>query len=212
MVIDLKKCTGCRTCVISCKVENGTQPGVFWNRVGIKEEGVFPNVRRIPVPVACQHCEDPPCVKVCPSKASIRREDGIVIIDEDKCIGCRYCMMACPYGARFFIDHLKNYFPNSITPFEKWHREKGWHKHTKGVCEKCDFCLHRVERGLKKGLKPGINGDATPKCVVDCPSKARYFGDLDDPTSEVSQLIRKYGGFRLLKEIGTNPSVYYLPP
>ena len=197
MVIDLKRCIGCYACQIACKAEHATPPGVLYARVVKREMGRYPNVRRLSLPVLCMHCADPPCVQVCPTGASLKAPDGIVSVDADRCVGCRYCMMACPYGARYFHAQEREYFPGQgLTPNE----EIGYKKHPPGVVEKCDFCRHRLGNG------------GVPACVANCPAVARYFGDLDDPDSHVSRLIGERGGFQLRPELGTNPSVYYLPP
>ncbi len=196
MVMDLKKCIGCHTCTIACKVENYTRPGIFWNLVLDEELGTYPLVSRRFVPRTCMHCQDAPCVEACPTGASYQREDGIVLVDYEKCVGCKYCIVACPYGARYFNDGKDGYFGRRLAPNE----EIGYKQHKLGVAEKCTFCVHRVEKG------------AQPACVQACIAKARYFGDLDNPQSEVAQLIRSKHGFQLLKELGTEPSVYYLPP
>ena len=207
MVIDLLRCIACGTCMITCKVEHFLPPGIFWSRVLMKEQGKFPAVSLLMVPVLCNQCSDAACVKVCPTGATSRREDGIVSIDYDKCIGCRYCMMACPYGSRYFYPKAQSYFEgNSLTPYE----EMGYRQWQTGVVLKCDFCQERIEDGLARGLKPGVDREATPACVNSCTAKARYFGDLDDPESEVSQLIRSRRGKQLHAEFGTDPSVYYL--
>ncbi len=195
MVIDLKRCIGCHACTVACKAENSTKPGIFWNKVYDEESGEYPSVRRIFIPRLCMHCENAPCIEACPTGASYRREDGIVLIDYDKCVGCKYCIEACPYGARYFSKEKAGYFGAGLTPTE----EAGYREHKLGVTEKCNFCVDRVEQGQQ------------PACVRACIGKARYFGDLSDPNSEVSQLIRSKHGFQLLKELGTEPSVYYLP-
>jgi len=196
MVIDLKKCVGCYGCQITCKAENGTPPGVLWARVAKREIGKFPFARLINLPLLCNHCETAPCVEVCPTGATQKRPDGIVEIDHNKCVGCRYCMMACPYQSRFYHAKPRFYFDKNPTVYERW----AYQKHPVGVVSKCNFCLHRLEQGLE------------PACVANCITRARYFGDLDDPYSEVSRLIRERSGFQLYPELGTNPSVYYLPP
>lgn len=196
MVIDLKRCIGCYGCQIACKAENGTRPGTLWARVFRQESGAYPRVRRLALPLLCMHCGDAPCLQVCPTGATQKRADGIVVIDPEKCVGCRYCMMVCPYGARYYQTGGRAYFSDDgLTPFE----EIKYQEHPTGVVEKCDFCLHRLEEGLE------------PACVANCMAKARIFGDLDDPESEVSRLIRQEGGFQLHPELGTDPSVYYLP-
>lgn len=195
MVIDLKKCIGCQTCTIACKVENSTGPGIFWNIVKDQESGSYPLVRRIFLPLPCMQCEDPGCVSVCPTGASYKRDDGIVLVDQDKCVGCGYCVEGCPYGRRYLNKKRVGYFGEEETPSEKI----GYSLHQTGVAEKCTFCIHLIEEGKE------------PACIKVCPSKARYFGDLEDPNSEVSQLILKKKGFQLLTELGTEPSVFYVP-
>ncbi len=207
MVIDLQRCIGCYGCMISCKAEHFLPPGIFWARVLMREEGKYPSVRKIMLPVLCNHCKEAACVKVCPTGATTRRDDGIVTVDYNKCVGCRYCMMACPYGSRSFYDSVKEYFPGQgLTPYE----EHGYRQYQTGVVMKCTFCQERIDAGTKKGLKPGVDREATPACVTNCMAKARYFGDLDDPDSEVSRLIREKRGYPLHPEFGTEPSVYYL--
>ena len=197
MVIDLKRCIGCYGCQIACKAEHATPPGVLYAKVVKREIGKYPNARRISLPLLCMHCAHPPCVEVCPTGASIQRADGIVEVDSAKCVGCRYCMMACPYGARYFHAEEREYFPGlGLTPYEQC----GYKNHPTGVVEKCNFCRERLGNGT------------LPACVSNCPAKARIFGDLDDPSSEVSRLIRDRAGFQLNPELGTDPSVYYLAP
>ena len=143
------------------------------------------------------HCKNPPCVPVCPTGASQKRDgDGIVFVDGDVCVGCRACVMSCPYGARYFQDDERNYFGAAENAYEA----QRYATHGVGVVEKCDFCRHRLAVGKE------------PACSANCMCKARIFGDLDDPASEVSRLIREEGGFQLNPELGTDPSVYYLPP
>lgn len=207
IVIDLLRCIGCYGCMLSCKAEHFIPPGIFWSRVLIKEYGKFPSVTKMMVPVLCNHCKEAACVRVCPSGATTRGEDGTVVVDYNKCIGCRYCMMACPYGSRSFHSGESQYFPRqALTPYEKLGRSQ----HQTGVVMKCNFCQERIEKGLKQGLKPGVDREATPACVINCMAKARFFGDLDDPDSEVSRLIRERRGSQLHPEFGTDPSVYYL--
>ena len=197
MVIDLKRCIGCYGCQLACKAEHGTPPGVYYARVLKQEEGQYPTVRQLSLPVLCNHCEDPPCVDACPTGASFKwEEDGIVDIDHDRCVGCRACMMACPYTNRYFNDQPPHYFPQGMTPYEEVRTQR----HQQNVVMKCNFCRDRVRAGK------------LPACVANCPTIARHFGDLDDPLSEVSVLIKERGGFTLHPEIGTGPSVYYLPP
>ncbi len=209
MVIDLKKCIGCWNCVLTCKAEHFLPPGIFWCRVLISETGKYPLVTKHILPVRCNHCQEPKCVDVCPTGATQQREDGIVWVDPDKCMGCRYCMMACPYQSRVFYSDEQEYFPGQgLTPFEEVGKQL--YPHTPGTVEKCNFCMERIDAGLAKGLKPGVDREATPACVINCLTKAMYFGDLDDPYSEVSELIKERKGKPLHAEYGTEPSIYYL--
>lgn len=195
MVIDLKKCIGCHSCTLACKLENSTRPSVFWNRVEDIEEGKYPSVRRLFLPRTCMHCQNPPCVDVCPTGASYKRDDGIVFVEYDKCIGCKACMVACPYQARYYNGEDSVYFLEHITPNE----QVGYLNHKIGTAEKCNFCVRRLEEGLE------------PACIHSCQAKARYFGNLDDPNSQVTKLIFSRHGFQLSAELGTDPSVFYLP-
>jgi molybdopterin-containing oxidoreductase family iron-sulfur binding subunit len=171
------------------------QPGVFWNRVEDLETGGFPNVRRLFFPKLCMHCRNPACVSVCPTGASHQREDGIVLVDQEICIGCKSCIAACPYQVRYYHKNEITYYENHSTPVEMI--SKG--KRKVGTVNKCNFCEER----LKKGMEPA--------CVESCPAEARYFGDLDDPDSKVSKLIRDRRGFQVSAHLGTSPSIYYLP-
>ena len=195
IVIDLKKCIGCMACTVACKVDNNTRPGVYWNKVKDMEFGKYPEVTRIFLPVQCMQCENAPCIEVCPTGASYRRADGIVMIDSNKCVGCGYCVEACPYGARYLNKEVGGYYGKTLTPNE----EVGYRKHKLGVAEKCNFCADLLEQGEE------------PICVRTCVGKARYFGDLDDPNSEICQLIKTRDGFQLHQDLGTKPSIYYLP-
>ena len=144
---------------------------------------------------------------VCPTGASSRRQDGLITIDYDKCTGCRYCLIACPYQSRSYLDKFQQYFPGQgWLPGEEIAKKT----YQTGVVVKCTFCEERIDEGLKKGLKPGEDREATPACVNVCPTKARIFGDLDDPESNVSRLITERRGFQNHPEFGTDPSVYYL--
>src|SRR3990172_8775953 len=119
MVIDLKRCNGCHACTVACKAENATPPGVFWGRVLEHETGKYPTPKRTFLPVLCNHCENAPCVKVCPTGASSQREDGLVLVDYQKCIGCRACMTACPYQARYYMKEIHGYYGDQLTPYEQ---------------------------------------------------------------------------------------------
>jgi len=210
MVINLNKCIGCYTCMLACKQEHYLPPNMFWTRVLVGELGKYPAVRKQEYPVLCNHCKDAACVSVCPTGATTKREDGIVMIDYDKCVGCRYCVMACPYQQRtFYGDDKKEYFPGQgFTEWEVLGRKL--YPLEKGTVVKCTFCVERVDEGQKKGLKPGMDREATPACVIACPAKARYFGDLDDPASEVSRLVSERKASQLSPEFNTNPSIYYI--
>jgi phenylacetyl-CoA:acceptor oxidoreductase 27-kDa subunit len=209
MVIDLRKCIGCYSCMIACKEEHFLPPGMFWTRVLISETGSYPTVTKNIYPVGCNHCKEAACVKACPTRATTKREDVIVVIDANKCVGCRYCVVACPYQQRTFHSENKEYFPGQgLTEYEVLGRQL--YPLQTGTVVKCNFCLERIEKGLKKGLQPGVDREATPACVITCAPRARYFGDLDNPESEVTRLIREKRGFQLHPEYGTEPSIYYV--
>ncbi len=199
--IDIQRCVGCHTCSVGCRIENNLPKGNWWNRIltnGGDEidtpSGVFPNVEMTYLPVACQHCSNPACVKVCPVGATYKDEEtGAVRQDYDRCIGCRMCMAACPYtGVRSFNWEEPTYTidfaigsPDVPT-------------HQKHVVEKCTMCWHRLAQ------------DKEPFCILACPQRARFWGDFDDPDSEVSQLIASRSYTQLLADRGTEPNVYYL--
>jgi phenylacetyl-CoA:acceptor oxidoreductase subunit 1 len=210
LIIDLQKCIACYSCMIACKQEHFLPPGMFWNRVLISETGAYPTVTKQMYPVGCNHCKEAACVKACPTTATTRREDGIVTIDADKCVGCRYCLIACPYQQRtFYADDNREYFPGQgFTEYEAMGKQL--YPLQIGTVVKCNFCAERVDSGLRMGLKPGVDREATPACVITCAPKARYFGDLDDPNSEVSILIKEKRAFQLHPEYGTDPSIYYV--
>ncbi|MEM3892095.1 MAG: 4Fe-4S dicluster domain-containing protein [Nitrososphaerales archaeon] len=169
MLIDVSRCYGCMACVAACAAENNVPIGVFrtWVERHVRKDG---NVAF--VPKQCNHCENPPCVKPCPTGATFKREDGLVLINDEICIGCGACIQACPYGARF---------ANLV----------------KGVADKCTFCEHRLVNGL------------LPACVEACPTTARIFGDLSDPQSEISKIVRS-SNLQVLKTWAhTEPEIYY---
>jgi Fe-S-cluster-containing dehydrogenase component len=196
LVIDLNVCVGCHACVTSCKEWNtageagplsdqnpyGADPtGTFFNRVQTFEVGEFPGTETVHFPKSCLHCEDPPCVPVCPTGASYKRaEDGIVLVDYDKCIGCKYCSWACPYGAREVDGEQK-------------------------VMKKCTLCVDRIYDAKLP------EAERKPACVLACPTSARLFGDIHDPASTASRAIREQGGYALMPEWGTHPANHYLP-
>ncbi len=207
MVIDLAKCIGCTACTTACVAENHLPPGVVYRPVIEKEVGKYPNVRKTFMPRPCMQCDSPPCVKVCPAKATWKRPDGIVEIDYKKCIGCRYCINACPYSARTF--DLGFYYSDN-TPFipqyekaqnfeygQEWPR-KDRESSPVGNARKCTYCLHRVEKGM------------LPACVATCLGDATYFGDANDPQSLVSRLLGSPRIQKLKEEEGTRPTTSYL--
>ncbi|RME34456.1 MAG: 4Fe-4S dicluster domain-containing protein [Gammaproteobacteria bacterium] len=174
MVIDTRRCIGCHACSVACKSEFDVPLGVYRSWVEYTDKGDYPSVQRTFLPRLCNHCSEPPCVYVCPTGATWKREDnGVVVIDKDICIGCKYCIQACPYDMRFY---------NPVT----------------GTADKCDFCEHRTSRGLE------------PSCVNTCQGRARIFGDITDPESEVSRLLAKHSVTVLREGMGTHPNVYYI--
>jgi Fe-S-cluster-containing dehydrogenase component len=203
MVVDQSKCTGCGYCTLACQAHNDISPDIFWNQV--IETGAVGG-HQVFLTRPCMQCAHAPCVDVCPVKASFYRPDGIVMMDYDRCIGCRYCEVACPYGARSFNWEAFT-GPNPAVP--EW-GEPEVARRPRGVVEKCSFCYQRIDRGLSLGLTPGVDTDATPACVVSCPVKARIFGDLNDPESNVSALLAGRTAYRLRDDLGTGPRVYYL--
>ena len=209
MVINLSRCTRCHACVAACRIEHFLPLRITWPRLIAWEN----ETEITTIPVRCNQCKKAPCVDVCPAQATAKRPDGIVWVDQNKCVGCRYCVIACPYQNRTFLSKDKNpgYFPGfRHTRFEE--KGKKLYPHQVGTTEKCNFCMERIDAGLAKGLKPGIDRDATPACVNTCQAKALTFGDLADPLSDVSKLILDKAGFQLHHEYGTDPSVYYIDP
>jgi molybdopterin-containing oxidoreductase family iron-sulfur binding subunit len=206
MVIDLRKCVGCSACTIACVAENKLPPGVVYRPVVEEEIGTYPHVTRRFLPRPCMQCDNPPCVPVCPVAATYKRPDGIVAIDYDRCIGCRYCIVACPYNARTFdageryTDGTPEVSPVERLPaFEYGQRRTRQHDASPvGNARKCHFCIHRLEAGL------------LPACVSTCIGRATYFGDASDPDSLVSELVARPNVMRLKEELGTQPRVYYL--
>ena len=206
MVADLRRCIGCQTCTAACKLANGTPPGVQWRRVLDIEMGEYPNVKRVFMPTGCQHCSKPPCLDVCPSGATQQRSDGIVYIDYDACIGCASCAVACPYDARYLVHEEQFAYGDQPTEDEKINHKPD----NVGVATKCNFCVEVIDAGVAQGLIPGKDPEATPRCVNSCISGAMAFGDIDDPDSNVSKLLRDNKSYRLQEEQGTQPGFYYL--
>lgn len=201
MVIDTARCFGCNTCAMTCKMVNNLSEGVWWNRI-LTDGGLQPDTPSTDgghlemsyLPVSCQHCENPACVKVCPVGATWKDgETGVVRQDYDKCIGCRMCVAACPYtGVRSFNWEEPKY------PIGEMIGLSDVPEHQAHTVEKCTFCYQRIAKGDK------------PACMVLCPARARFWGDLDDPESEISNLVASREHKQLLPEEGTKPSVYYL--
>ncbi len=181
MVIDVRRCIGCMACQVACKAENDVPLGVFRTWVPYRVVGTYPTVKKQFLPRLCNHCDDPPCVRACPVGATFKVEDGgFVLQNYERCIGCKACMASCPYNARFMLPEHRT--SSSVT----------------NVVDKCTFCYHRVAQGL------------VPACVQTCVGRARVFGDLNDPNSEVSQLVAKYPTQVLRPEEGTKPHVFYI--
>ncbi len=215
MVIDLRKCVGCHACTIACVAENKLPPGVVYRQVVEQEIGTYPNVSKRFMPRPCLQCDDPPCTPVCPVNATYKRADGIVVMDYDRCIGCRYCMNACPYNSRYFDFGFSKYDETpkrndailaeegevieSLPAFEYGKaRVRRREQSPIGNVRKCHFCAHRLEVG------------ELPACVTTCIGRSTYFGDANDPDSLVAALIASPNVIRLREELGTEPKVYYL--
>lgn len=219
MAIDLNKCNQCGACVTACKLENNVQivskenaamsRVMQWMKLATTSyEGNYPDIRPVAMPTLCFHCDDPPCTKVCPVRATYKRDDGIVSQIYPQCIGCRYCMGNCPYNAKVFnwfkedqpIEYEKCYNTDvSVRP--------------KGVVEKCTFCIHRLQKAKENAAaehRKLNEDDYIPACAQVCPAHAITFGDLDDSNSSVSRLKSDYRKFTLQEELGTQPKVFYL--
>ncbi len=211
MVIDLDRCTGCQACVMVCKAENNVPAvgakeaargrTISWMQVLTEESEE--RIRFLPRP--CLHCDDPPCIKVCPVYATYRNPEGIVAQIYARCIGCRFCMAACPYNAKYF-----NWFRyQSEAPGQN----PDVSVRPKGVVEKCTFCHHRLQKARALALaerRELAKGEYVTACAEACPTRAITFGDLSDTGSEVSKLARSRRAFRLGEELGTRPKVIYL--
>jgi phenylacetyl-CoA:acceptor oxidoreductase subunit 1 len=169
------------------------------------EFGEYPDVQRAFVPVGCQHCDEPPCLDVCPTTATRKRADGIVTIDYDLCIGCAYCAVACPYQARYKTERA-SFAYGQATQSEALRFDAA----RLAVATKCTFCVDRIDAGLANGQTPGVDPEATPACVNACIADALAFGDLEDPRSKVSQLLAENQHFRMHEELGTGPGFFYL--
>ncbi len=214
MVIDTRRCVGCKACVVACKAENKTPPGVSYNMVLDGALKAKPNGRPLFMTKPCFHCETPPCTDVCPVSATFKRkQDGIVVVDYGRCIGCRYCVTACPYGARSF-DFGEFYpaasegEPYAQVPSPEYNQFKVRKNHESpvGNVRKCNFCLHLQDENGRYDEKAG----RWPSCTKTCTAKAIHFGDFQDTESEVSRLLRECQPIRLKEEMGTNSNVFYL--
>lgn len=234
MVIDLDKCVACQGCSIACRFENNVpvvKPSeallgraMRWNDVfpfpvnTTEDTGDYPNVKVRYLTRPCMHCDNPPCVKVCPVQATYKDEEGLVRQNYSRCIGCRFCTVACPYGLRYFNwyapeweDSLELHLnPDSI---EGRNSLEGPAVRPRGVVEKCTFCVHRLQKARLQASaegRPFRPDDYVPACVQTCTGKARFFGDLDDPDSTVALLAKSPRAMRLLEDVGTHPKVIYL--
>lgn len=216
MGIDLRKCVGCSACTIGCVAENRLPPGVVYRPVLDEEIGSYPNVTRRFTPRPCMQCDDPPCVTVCPVKATWKRPDGIVAINYNQCIGCRYCITACPYNARTFdfgstytegmpVVEGKIVGQKVASAYEKqasfeygvpWERQGG--SSPVGNARKCTYCLHRLDAGM------------LPECVTTCIGRATFFGDATDGDSLIVSIMAAPNVIRLKEELGTAPRTFYL--
>lgn len=207
MVIDLRKCMGCRACSVSCQEINQV-PGGHLRRVHDCGLSAPPRRQRLFLPTSCMHCRSAPCAEVCPTEATHHLPDGTVDVDRGRCIGCGYCIAACPYRARHIYAGGTDLIEHGGTD-EVLESDLG---DIAGICVKCSFCHDRVTDGLAKGLVPGVDAEASPACVMTCSAKALYFGNLDDPESEVSRLLRENRTTCLKERLGTEPRVYYILP
>jgi molybdopterin-containing oxidoreductase family iron-sulfur binding subunit len=220
MVIDLDKCTACQACAVACKTENNVPfstpeqsergHAMFWMDLLVQVRGEYPRPRARFIPRPCMHCDNPPCVQVCPVGATYRRPDGIVAQNYDRCIGCKYCIVACPYGARAFNMGRPNEpetYRGYANPDPRVARRR------LGIVEKCTFCFQRVDRALARARAEGravVDGEVKTACAQTCTGGAIAFGDLDDSASRVARLAESPRAFRLLDELGTRPKVVYL--
>jgi molybdopterin-containing oxidoreductase family iron-sulfur binding subunit len=234
MVIDLDKCVSCQGCSIACRFENNTPAvkpneairgrAIRWNDVfplplnPTEETGDYPNVKTRYLTRPCMHCDNPPCIKVCPVQATYKDDEGLVRQNYARCIGCRFCTVACPYGVRYFNWYEPEWdepLAKHLTPdrVEGPGRLEGPAVRPRGVVEKCTFCIHRLQKARAQAQAEGRDfrpDEYVPACVQTCTGKARFFGDLDDANSTVSLLEKSPRAFRLLEEVGTQPKVIYL--
>ena len=222
MIIDLHKCVGCGGCDLACKSENNTPDGINWASHTVETHGTFPTVKYQHTPTLCNHCEDAPCVRACPTQAMYKDDNGITLHDPSKCIGCKSCVLADPYDVISYNEETgfiewatdnstlvagcttskKELSDKTNSPFPNFNVERGKDGYEairqKGTVEKCTFCNHRVADGL------------LPHCVTSCPAEARIFGDLDDSNSKIASLLTEFKPEVLKPEKGTKPKVFYI--
>ncbi len=189
MVLNLDRCIGCYACVVACKMCYGTRPGVNYNAVNTVEYGEGADARQRYVLTMCMHCDNAPCVEVCPTGATYKTDEGAVVMDYEACIGCGACVGACPYGARHLVKDDVTSFEGSVAPYEEESSER------LDVVEKCTFCYERVKAGQQ------------PMCTTFCPGQCRIFGDVEDPESDISKYITEKGAFNI-----EGTSIWYVIP
>ena len=222
MLIDLDLCTGCNACTIACRQENNIPfvgkeemdmgRAIRWMELSPLHEEDAPIAHRVGalIPRNCNHCENPPCIRVCPVSATFKNEEGIVGQIYYRCIGCRYCTVACPYTVRYFNWHA---YADRVPKSLQKDRNPDVTVRMMGVVEKCSYCYQRIreaKRIARLEKRKLQDGDVKTACQQTCPAKAIYFGDLDDPNSEVSKRSRTPRLFRLLEDLGTEPKTRYL--
>ena len=218
MVVDADRCSGCQACVVACQAENNVplntddifkqKRAIEWIRIERYWEGEYPNVKARFLPVLCQHCENAPCEPVCPVYATYHNDQGMNVQIYNRCIGTRYCANNCPYNVRFFNywepvwpESLRNQLNPDVTV------------RSRGIMEKCTFCIQRVRAGIRRVKKEGrplADGDVVPACSQACPTDALVFGNMHDENSRVRKLSEDTRHYRLLERSGTDPNVIYL--
>jgi phenylacetyl-CoA:acceptor oxidoreductase 27-kDa subunit len=210
MVVDLRKCVGCATCKEVCSLIREMPAAAHWRKI-VQIGGEGPGresgaVQRY-LSMSCMQCAQAPCLEICPTQATFRRADGIIDIHKSSCIGCAACVVACPYHARTICEE-DSALPGQETLGKTNGAEAAQQRI--GTCTKCNFCCGLIDEGMAKGLRPGVDAEATPLCVRFCIGEALCFGDLDDEESCVSRLIRDHKATRLSTDLGTEPNVYVI--